>query len=119
MPPTEPAAIPGGVRLTARLPKATHNGLTEQVGDLLDAPRDLRTAVIAYDVARVIEDVDDGTRTAVVRITRIEPLAGAAERSGQKLLAGAAGARMGEVLPLEDFAEWAGHDDDADGTDDL
>jgi hypothetical protein len=114
MPPTEPAANPGGVRLTARLPKTTHNGLADIVADLIAAPNHVRTAVIAYDSPRSIKDNDDGSETAIVRITRIEPLTGKAERDAQRLMAGAAGSRLGDVLPLDGFPEWAGHNTDTD-----
>ena len=117
MPPTEPAAVPSGLRLTARLPKQTHNGLSDIVADLIADPNHIRTAVIAYDSPRTIKDNDDGTLTAVVRITRIEPLAGRQERAGQKLMADAATARTGDALPLDDWDDWAGHVIDADGTD--
>ena len=121
---TEPAATPSGVRLTARLPKqASHNGLAAQVGDLYDNPHRLRTAIIVYDVGRRIEDMDDDNVTSVVRLLRIEPLAGAAEKTAQKLLAQAATARTGDQLALSDFDHWArptdvddpGFDDDEDG----
>jgi hypothetical protein len=89
---TQPVAA---VRLSATLPKANANGLAEIAKQLVDEPAPQRYAVIAYDVARLIDDLDAGTDTAVVRIQRVEPLAGAEADVAQGLLEAAAAARRG------------------------
>jgi hypothetical protein len=84
------------VRLSTKLPKATDaNGLQPIANALLDEPRELRYAVIAYDVARLIDDLDAGTDTAVVRIQRIEPLNDDDSDTARKLLDQAAQTRSG------------------------
>jgi hypothetical protein len=95
---TEPGPAGGAaVRLTATLPKGDANGLREIAKPLLDDPRTIRYAVIAYDVARIIDDLDSGTDTAAVRIQRIEPLSGKAAKAAEKLLTDAATGRLGEA----------------------
>jgi hypothetical protein len=95
---TEPGPAAGAaVRLTATLPKGDGNGLRDTAKDLLNDPRTIRYAVIAYDVARIIDDLDAGTDTAAVRIQRIEPLAGKPATAAEKLLLNAATARLGDA----------------------
>jgi hypothetical protein len=102
---TEPAESPGAaVRLAARLPKNNANGLRDWANLLVHEPRELRYAVIAFDVARVIDDLDSGTDTAVVRLLRIEPLTGHPVHQARELLEDAALARLGEDGQL-DFVE--------------
>lgn len=111
---TEPGDASGyAVRLTARLPKAAANGLAAWANALATDPRRVRVAVIAFDTARVIDDIDTGTDTAVVRILRVEPLTDSAAKSAQKLLLAASTKRTGETLPgMDEFEAWA-----TDGTD--
>jgi hypothetical protein len=102
---TEPAETSGAaVRLTARLPKNNANGLRDIAKALLGEPRAIRYAVVAFDVARVIDDLDSGTDTAVVRIQRFEPLTGHPVDQARELLEDAALARLGEDGQL-DFVE--------------
>lgn len=71
-------------------------GAAEIAKQLLDNPRAVRYAVIAFDVARLIDDVDSGLDTAVVRIQRVEPLTGSAMDQARELLDEAVHARLGE-----------------------
>lgn len=86
------------VRLSAALPKADQaNGLREIAKALLDEPGELRYAVIAFDVQRLVDDLAAGTDTATVRIVRIEPLDGANADMARRLLDDAADERRGAV----------------------
>lgn len=106
---SNPDDSPRGVRIAGRLPKqADRNGVAPLAADLIADPKRMRLAVVAFDVVRRIEDEDDGTTTSVIRILRIEPLAGRAERTGQKLLAEAATARTGDTLTGDDIDELEG-----------
>jgi len=102
--PTEPANPTGAaVRLSASLPKNDANGLRPVAKHLVDYPQSLRYAVIAYDVARLIDDLDADTDTAVVRIQRIEPLFDGEAEKAQQLLEAAAKARLGNgQIPFEE-----------------
>lgn len=70
---TEPADVPGAaVRLSAALPNLDRNGLARIASELVKDPRRMRLIVAVADVARIIDDLDSGTDTAVVRLLRIE-----------------------------------------------
>lgn len=102
---TEPDNTPldVAVRLSAALPKTNDtNGLRNIAKALLDEPRERRYAVIAYDVARLIDDLDAGTDTAVVRIQRVEPLNGDDADTARKLLEEAAQTRSGTGSLFDD-----------------
>lgn len=64
-------------KLSTKLPgDAEINGLDSRVPELLDNPEGLLVAIVYLDVAKVVEDVDQGTRVPVCRVRRIEPLGG-------------------------------------------
>lgn len=50
------------------------NGLDQTVTALLDEPKQLRVAVVWYDVKAIVEDVATGEHIPTVQIRRIEPL---------------------------------------------
>ena len=94
------------VRLAGTLPRTdTTNGLTAIARDLADNPRDIRFAVIAFDVAKTIANVDDGSETAVIRILRIEPATGRTSTAVSKLLLDAVKTRTGQQLSLDDLTD--------------
>ena len=105
--PTEPAESATGyaVRLTARLPDGEANGLRAFSKDLCTSPRVTRYAVIELDTARVIDDVDTETDTAVVRILRIEVVPASKAKQAKTLLASSAKERGPMGLFDEDESE--------------
>jgi len=96
---TEPVdtAAAYAVRLAAALPKGDGNGLKPWAEKLVASPRERRYAIIQLDTARVIDDVDDDTDTAVIRILRIE-IAGdnGLAKKAEALLLAAVKARGGD-----------------------
>jgi len=99
-------------RLTGTLPRDDqHNGLTTIAKTLTDDPRTIRLAIVAYDVAKTIENVADGSLTAVIRLLRIEPLDGPERGTASKLLLAANKNRTGQQLDLHELMS---HDDDPD-----
>lgn len=118
---TEPGDAAGfAVRLTARLPAGDSNGLRGWARLLVQQPRQVRVAVVALDTARVIDDIDSDTDTAVVRLLRVEMLTDDDALAAQQLMIAAATKRGGDTLAdPADFEAWAGvdpeSDDDASG----
>jgi hypothetical protein len=90
--PATPATI-AAVRLSGSLPKNDANGLRDVAKHLVDYPQQMRYALIAYDVARLIDDLDSDIDTAVVRIQRIEPVFNEQADTVRELLEAAAKAR--------------------------
>jgi hypothetical protein len=77
-----------GVRLAAKLPAGDANGLKQWAALLVQQPRDRRYVIAQIDTVRVIDDVDDDTDTAVVRILRVEIAGnGLTKRAADLLLA--------------------------------
>lgn len=63
-----------GIKLKATLPKhRDENGLSALRLQLLQDPRAEHLAIVVFDVARIIDDVDDLFQTPVIRILRLEP----------------------------------------------
>ena len=87
---TEPVdtAAAFAVRLAAKLPAGDANGLRHYAGTLVQKPRDRHYAIVEFDIARVIDDMDQDTGTAVIRILRVEVAGnGLSKRAGDLLLA--------------------------------
>lgn len=68
------------VKLAAKFTKAEqpYNGLTEEklVSQLLDEPHGRRYALVAYEVRRITEEIEDGTQVPTANFVWIEPVAG-------------------------------------------
>lgn len=61
-------------KMKAALPKELRdNGLAQIRKQLLESPMTEHVALVVFDTARIIEDVDDLVRTPVIRVLRIEP----------------------------------------------
>lgn len=81
-----------GVKLTASLPAGEANGLRPWARLLAQQPRETRYAVILFDTARVIDDLDADTDTAVIRILRVEVMSGELiDRAEQLMLSATTG----------------------------
>ena len=86
------------VKLTGKLPgdKETDlNGLDRIAAELIDNPGEIRCAVVWFDVARIVEDIDNDDRIPTVRIRSIEPVDGELGTSVAKLGLEARTARTG------------------------
>lgn len=68
------------VKLAAKFTKSEqpYNGLTEEklVSQLLDEPHGRRYALVAYEVRRITEEIEDGTQVPTANFVWIEPVAG-------------------------------------------
>jgi hypothetical protein len=68
------------VKLAAKFTKdqQPYNGLTDDkhVAELIDQPHERRYALVAYDVRRITEEIEDGTEVPTVNLVHIEPLTG-------------------------------------------
>lgn len=68
------------IKLAAKFTKANqpYNGLTEDkiVAQLLDEPHGRRYALVAYEVRRITEEIEDGTQVPTANFVWIEPVAG-------------------------------------------
>jgi hypothetical protein len=110
---TEPVdtAAEFAVRLSANLPGGDANGLKHWARLLAQQPRERHYAVILFDTARVIDDVDNDTDTAVVRILRVEVAGDGLTKRAAALLE-AAGKGRGTDPAL--FTDEPGDDEPAD-----
>lgn len=111
------------VAIGGTLPVGDHDGLTAIATDLIEQPDRLRVMLAVIDVAKITTRTDDGTRTATVRIRRIEQVLPGDLGAAERLLRRALEHRTGrEVLPLdledELQAAFAAIDLDADPGDD-
>ena len=89
------------VKLSAKLPgntdQADTNGLDDIVDQLIDAPADIRLALVWLDVSKITDNTDDKSRVPTVRVRRIEPLAGTLETQARKIGEKAHTARTGRT----------------------
>lgn len=89
------------VKLSARLPGNTDdfdgNGLDHVVDELIETPGEIRLALVWYDVSKITDNTDAGTRIPTARVRRIEPLAGTLETQARKIGEKAHTARTGKV----------------------
>lgn len=55
-----------------------YNGLSEDkhVAALIEEPQERRYALVAYDVRRITEEIEDGTEIPTVNFVQIEPVDG-------------------------------------------
>ncbi|MEV4271961.1 hypothetical protein [Micromonospora aurantiaca (nom. illeg.)] len=71
------------VKIAAQLTGANRefNGLNRIEHELVDRPRGTRYAVVAYEVKRVTDEVDEGVKIPTATIAHIEPLDSDDERA--------------------------------------
>ncbi|QLQ37965.1 hypothetical protein [Micromonospora robiginosa] len=71
------------VKIAAQLTGANRefNGLNRIEHELVDQPRGTRYAVVAYEVKRVTDEVDEGVKIPTATIAHIEPLDSDDERA--------------------------------------
>lgn len=70
------------VKLAARMPGDFEtNGLDALHDDLVHEPKELRAAFVVFDVEKITDNTDDGSRVPTVRVRRFEPLGKADEIS--------------------------------------
>lgn len=63
------------VKLSSALPKDDqNNGLDATAAELIENPRTIYSAVIMYDVPKIVDNTETGDRLPYVRIRRFEPL---------------------------------------------
>jgi sirohydrochlorin ferrochelatase len=64
--------------MSAQLTRAQRefNGLDRIADQLIDQPRGTRYAVVAYEVKRVTDEIDEGVEIPTVQISHIEPVDG-------------------------------------------
>ena len=91
-----------GVKLYAGLPDGDANGFRPWARLLAQQPTEHRYAVIMLDVARVIDDLDKATDTAVVRILRVEIMSGDLSERAQDLMLSAANGRGADPSLLDE-----------------
>lgn len=92
------------VKLSARLEANDEtNGLDDLHDDLIADPRQVRAAIVYFDVSKIVDNTDDQSRTPYARIRRFEPLGNVEDVSAdlQKLIQQAVEARTGkQPLPF-------------------
>lgn len=66
------------VKISAQLTRERKefNGLDRIERELVDQPRGMRYAVVAYEVKRVTDEVDEGVEIPTIRLSHIEPVDG-------------------------------------------
>lgn len=90
------------VKITAKLPEGTANGLISLWAHLIHHPADAVVTVAIWDCKSLTTDIDDGEVTPTARMIVIEPIGGADAEQARKLLRAAYLKRTGEdTLPLE------------------
>lgn len=63
------------ITLSSKLPGDPEtNGLDSLADDLIDNPHQIVVALAFFDVPRITEQVEDGTRVPTIRIRKIEPV---------------------------------------------
>ena len=50
------------------------NGLDDLHGELIDDPRQVRVGIVYFDVSKIVDNTDDGSRVPYARIRRFEPI---------------------------------------------
>lgn len=65
----------GPANLSGALPDGPGNGLAAIAADLITNPTKVHVIVALVDTTKIIENVDDGSRKATIRIRRIEVIA--------------------------------------------
>lgn len=112
--------MPASHALSGQLPNdPEHNGLLDRwEAPLVAAAGEARLlALVVFDVPKIVDMTDDGTRRPVIRLRHIEPVSwlSAAPADLVTLMADLKGARTGgDALPTGDEAEvyLTGPDDD-------
>ena len=96
------------LKYTSKRPDEELDGLQALEDHFKSAQHDDVVAVVVISGHTLVEDLNDGMRTATVRMKQVEPLTGAEAQAARKLLTDAYVKRTGnEPLPLEDAEEGA------------
>jgi hypothetical protein len=69
----------GPASLSGALPDGDGNGLAAIAAQLIEEPRRVRVILALVDTVKITSKVDDGSRTATVRIRRIEAITDSAD----------------------------------------
>lgn len=68
------------VKLSSALPgDVDTNGVDDLADELVEDPATIRAAIVLYDVSKIVDNTDDGTRVPYLRVRRIESLGIASE----------------------------------------
>lgn len=88
------------VKISAQLTgeQKEFNGLNRIEAELLQQRHGTRYAVIAFEVRRVSDEIDEGVSIPTIRISHIEPVAGAQADQVQRMLGDAYKDRTGKDL---------------------
>lgn len=91
------------VALAGKLPKGDGNGLAEMAPELEKNRKQIRVAVVLFDVASYAQTTDDGTAEVKVRIRRIEAITDPDDAAAmERLLMRQFERRTGQtVLPID------------------
>lgn len=66
------------VKLAGKLPGGIEvNGIDQTAKDLIDDPKQLRCAVVWYDVQKITDDIEHSTEVPTIQVRRFEPLGSA------------------------------------------
>ena len=88
------------VKISAHLTRERKefNGLDRMHDELVDQPRGTRYAVVAYEVKRVSDEIDEGVEIPTIRLSHIEPVDGAQADRVRDILAERYKDRTGKSL---------------------
>ncbi|MFI2663699.1 hypothetical protein [Micromonospora carbonacea] len=88
------------VKISAQLTRAQRefNGLDYITEALVGQPRGTRYAVVAYEVKRVTDEIDEGVEIPTIQITHIEPVDGVQESRVRDIIAERYQDRTGKSL---------------------
>ena len=89
--------------LSGKLPSDDRNGLSALAASLLANPKEVRVAIVLFDVNRITEEPDTGARVPQVRIRAFEPITPSDDaHEMDRLLRRSVERRTGKVeLPLD------------------
>ncbi|MFI6819755.1 hypothetical protein ACIBJE_02235 [Micromonospora sp. NPDC050187] len=88
------------VKISAQLTRERKefNGLDRMHDELVDQPRGVRYAVVAYEVLRVAEEIPEGVNIPTIRLSHIEPVDGSDADRVREILADRYHDRTGKSL---------------------
>ncbi len=91
------------LKYTSKRPDEELDGLQALEDHFKSAQHEDVVAVVVISGHTLVEDLNDGQRTATVRMKQVEPLTGAEAQTARQLLSSAYVKRTGnEPLPIED-----------------
>ncbi|TDC35675.1 hypothetical protein E1211_15325 [Micromonospora sp. 15K316] len=88
------------VKISAQLTRERKefNGLDRIERELVDQPRGVRYAVVAFEVKRVSDEIDEGVEIPTIRLSHIEPVDGVQADRVRDMLAERYQDRTGKTL---------------------